>query len=354
MIYILLTHLLLLLLLFVQHESASCALTAWSTGTTILGFRASPNVTILAADGRTTQGGAIASDRTVKLHDVLDVVNATDSWVASDVVDGSETRSSLDSSSPAFVVPGYRHRLVGCSSSDALATCAGAGTSGDVHYIIREVRASCGLDRALGKSITPKVRGPKRQTSSVFAPPLSHPHLHLRHQPKSVLDSFISNTMSGKKSCCLLVGRAGPDSCDCVVVDSGNGVRPVQRCVAMGSGGPYATAYLDNELSRLKGDVDVKAGVELCVNGVLAGIRNDEFSGGHVVVVVLERGAVQRRFVFEKEAVGFSEALARRTAADVPDDDNDAGQLLDGEVLVIKGQEQSERERRELLDYIEN
>jgi len=161
--------------------------------------------------------------------------------------------------------------------------------------------------------------------------------------------------MSGKKSCCLLVGRAGPDSCDCVVVDSGNGVRPVQRCVAMGSGGPYATAYLDDELSRLKGDVDVKTGVELCVNGVLAGIRNDEFSGGHVVVVVLERGAIQRRFVFEKEAVGSSEAFASlRTAADIPDDDNDAGQLLDGEILVIKGRDQSERERLELLDYLEN
>lgn len=125
--------------------------------------------------------------------------------------------------------------------------------------------------------------------------------------------------------------------------------------MAMGSGGPYATAYLDDELSRLKGDVDVKTGVELCVNGVLAGIRNDEFSGGHVVVVVLERGAVQRRFVFEKEAVGSSEAFASlRTAADIPDDDNDAGQLLDGEILVIKGRDQSERERLELLDYLEN
>ena len=315
-LYVLIMHFraLILLLNLPVTVALPFKLSAWSTGTTILGLRASTNVTILAADGRTTQGGAIASDTTVKLHDVVEPLGGDGTWSSEPLED-----NSIDTdAAPPFTIPGYRCRLLSHSTSPTLATCAGAGTSGDVQYIISEVRSSLLLKRALGEEVT----------------------------PKTVLESFVDNVTVGKKSCSLLLGRAGLGSCDCYVIDSSNGVRPVQRCVAMGSGGPYATAYMDDVLSRNRGELGVKEGVEVAGGSVLAGVRNDDFSGGHVIVVVLERGARQRRYVFEKESV----SSPSREPENIPESD---GEIEEEEILVVKGRRQREREWRELLDHIE-
>ena len=130
------------------------------------------------------------------------------------------------------------------------------------------------------------------------APPLPKSNSSLRSS--QILDKIKDLTMTGKKECSLILGLVGSNTCSCQIIDSTNGSREVLHYVALGSGGPFATAYLDSVLTgaEKKVNMSVEEGVGVAVRGVLKGVECDEFSGGRVEVVIMRKGGKVERWRF--------------------------------------------------------
>jgi len=278
------------------------------TGTTILAIKLSPEALVLASDSRTTIHNAIASDATIKLHDVIDpepdeLSAESQSWPTSIMSNSIE----------------YKGSLVRSAQSATMATVAGAGTSGDVTYILDELKSECRMGIKLRDGVT----------------------------PQEVLSKIKKLTLSGKKECSLIMGLTGSDSCSCQIIDSTNGSREVLHYVALGSGGPFATAYLDSVLtgSNKKKNMSTKEGVEVAVRGVLKGVECDDFSGGRVEVVVMRRGGRMDRWRF---CPVLMHAQVRQVQEESDDDDDD------GFEVVVKTYAERADEIRRLKKLIED
>ncbi|GMH88104.1 hypothetical protein TrVE_jg11278 [Triparma verrucosa] len=286
-----------------------------STGTTILGIRVSAETVVLASDSRTTIQGAIASDVTIKLHDVIDSDDSTLQLPSQSSSQSSQSVQTWPSTIMSNSIP-YVGSLVSSKQEPVLATIAGAGTSGDVTYIVDEIKSECRIGLKLNDGVT----------------------------CQEILDKIKDLTMTGKKECSLILGLVGSNTCSCQIIDSTNGSREVLHYVALGSGGPFATAYLDSVLTgaEKKVNMSVEEGVGVAVRGVLKGVECDEFSGGRVEVVIMRKGGKVERWRFTP--------VVKRTQQQMQDESDDDDEFK----TIVRTDAEREEGLRRLKKLIED
>eukprot|EP00804_Cyclotella_cryptica_P020329 CCRYP_014064-RA/>CCRYP_014064-RA protein AED:0.06 eAED:0.06 QI:216/0/0.5/1/0/0/2/0/417 len=286
------------------------------TGTTIAALIAcNSTIVILAADTRATGGTTVADSNCEKLHQL-----GKNIW------------------------------------------CAGAGTSGDVEAIVRNVKFlfwKRGLLNEVGNMGRRSFGSPRinYNEGEEDVPMASLPAiLHcLRTQLQKT---------QGQLGVNLLVGGYDPPSQRATLAAiHPHGSMDVVTYAALGSGGLAATGVLESRYPKIgSGSCSLEEGIRLAVDAVTAGVKNDLGSGSRVdVCIIAKEGVLYRRAVVKEEVLEWM--VAQEDLMDVTAEKKMHGNsgvngfgnvpfAIQSEKVVVSGEVLAEKARRRWMDQI--